>query len=423
MNLTDIQSVLEIAMILCVSFRVRQRKICITGKMVAVIFADVAIIYLVNTEKVEIIYVNVIYIVLFLFCLFQFRERIVRTSCYLAITLLICGIWQLIAYYPLFFVLSFVGLSELIGVVINATGFLCAYLFINLGEFFKKEKLIILKDYKGIFALGFFTIGVLFLALGFKKDFYFSDIESIAILLFCAALSVTIWQWNKRLQEIKNREQEIEILKSYNSAYSQLIDTIKIKQHDFHNDLNAMIGIAYSSENRDNILKKQQELCDCIVQNNKHSKLLNTGEPIIAGMLFVKVSQAEKKGCKVEYTVRSNPINTEMDMIDVIELIGILFDNAIEEVQKYDEIDRGIYFELVGRTNGFYFNIRNRIDRVLKIEEISCMFMKGVSEKGDGRGNGLFKVKRIVDKYKLNFSVEQFENAGEKYISFKMMLI
>ena len=137
----------------------------------------------------------------------------------------------------------------------------------------------------------------------------------------------------------------------------------------------------------------------------------------------MKVLQGEKKGCVIDYRVSSQQMNLKMNMMDVIELIGILFDNAIEEEQKYEDKKRRIYFELKDGENGEYFLIRNRIEKNFRIEEISQMFVKGKSEKGDGRGIGLYKVKRIVHKYNLDFSIDQVEHMGELYISFRIALI
>ena len=116
-------------------------------------------------------------------------------------------------------------------------------------------------------------------------------------------------------------------------------------------------------------------------------------------------------------------MDLKMNMMDVIELIGILFDNAIEEEQKYEDKKRHIYFELADGENGEYFLIKNRIEKNLKIEEISHMFDKGRSEKGEGRGIGLHKASVIVKKYGLDFWVEQTEYMNDSYISFKIALI
>lgn len=422
MVLINFQALFEILMILCISFRLRQQGIRLTRKIVIMIFGDLVVINLVNIQYLDEIYVNAIYVMLLVFLRFQFDEKFSSTCYYFAITLLICGIWQLAAYYPFACIMNAIGYDNSTGTVVNCAGVLATFCFKKWGIIFKKENLTFLKENKGVLVLGVFTTGLLFLTIGFKEDLYFNDIESLAILLFCISLSVTIWQWNSRLQVIKYREKEIELLKNYNTAYSQLVDAVRMKQHDFHNDLNAMLGIAYSAENRDEILKRQQELCDCIIENGKHSKLLNNMNPIITGMLFVKVLQGEKQGCIIDYRVSCQQMDLKMNMMDVVELIGILFDNAIEEEQKYESNKRYIYFELLDRENGEYFLIRNRIEQNLSIEKISRMFDKGKSDKGEGRGIGLYKVNRIIKKYELDFGVEQTEYMNDSYISFKITL-
>ncbi len=425
MIMINLQALFEMLMLLCVSFRIRQQKIQVTGKMIVVILVDLSILGLANLQCIDAIVVNVIYIILFLYCKAQFKERIGSTLYHLTITILLCSIWQLIIYYPVSFILNPMRLSRLTGTMVNLAGIYGSLFLKKGGTYFQKDNLVLvfMKERKGKLILAFMLLAILCLTIGFKDDFHFSNIESLAIILFSLSLSLTIWQWNKRLQEIKYKEKEIEIIKKYNSSYSELIDAIRERQHDFHNDLNAMLGIAYSAEDRDEIVRKQQELCGCIIENNKHSKLLSNKNPIVTGMLFVKILQGEKKGCVVNYRVSGQQMDLKMNMMDVIELIGILFDNAIEEEQKYEDKKRHIYFELADGENGEYFLIKNRIEKNLKIEEISHMFDKGRSEKGEGRGIGLHKASVIVKKYGLDFWVEQTEYMNDSYISFKIALI
>lgn len=58
----------------------------------------------------------------------------------------------------------------------------------------------------------------------------------------------------------------------------------------------------------------------------------------------------------------------------------------------------------------------------LKISELKKMFDKGVSSKGEGRGIGLYNVKQLAKKYKIDFMVENKIYEDENYICFSVII-
>ena len=50
------------------------------------------------------------------------------------------------------------------------------------------------------------------------------------------------------------------------------------------------------------------------------------------------------------------------------------------------------------------------------------MFDKGVSSKGEGRGIGLYNVKQLAKKYKIDFMVENKIYEDENYICFSVII-
>ena len=59
----------------------------------------------------------------------------------------------------------------------------------------------------------------------------------------------------------------------------------------------------------------------------------------------------------------------------------------------------------------------------MKNDEIQRMFEKGYSTKeGENRGIGLYNVKKLIQKYKMDLLVENSPIYEENYISFSVMM-
>lgn len=80
-------------------------------------------------------------------------------------------------------------------------------------------------------------------------------------------------------------------------------------------------------------------------------------------------------------------------MNDLIRALGIFIDNAIEAV---NEEEKGRVLIRIEKKDGILFWIENTCTKELNISRI---FEKGYSDKGEGRGNGLPWVKNMIGKH------------------------
>ena len=56
-------------------------------------------------------------------------------------------------------------------------------------------------------------------------------------------------EWQKSRIDAGKRKTQLELNKLYYSAYEELIQSMREKQHDYKNHINAMQGILYSTDN------------------------------------------------------------------------------------------------------------------------------------------------------------------------------
>ena len=110
--------------------------------------------------------------------------------------------------------------------------------------------------------------------------------------------------------------------------------------------------------------------------------------------LYYKISQAVERNVTVSLDIcPDNFSDTVIDFIDLIRIVGILMDNAIEECIG---LASGIITIRVFQNDEIVsYKISNTIDSQKKEIGIKA----GVSSKGDNRGNGLIIVQNIIEKY------------------------
>lgn len=205
---------------------------------------------------------------------------------------------------------------------------------------------------------------------------------------------------NKQLQEYtcyldKNEDE----LRRFKHDYQNLLDGLKISAQE--DDVQAVINqlVEYSASHfNQKALRKYKGV------NHIHDKNLKS----IAIAKLTKLYDL-----KIDYSFGCDKdiyqIPRSVDVLDLIRIIGITFDNAIEESQKLINKNKqknsarvdAMYYQEDG---DFEFEIRNRIvDRNIDTNNIQ---KKNYSTKNGHMGLGLSNVQKIVHKYENSMLVK-----------------
>lgn len=201
------------------------------------------------------------------------------------------------------------------------------------------------------------------------------------------------------LYKIKYQEKqaELEAYKTYSAAFSDLITQIRARQHEFDNHISALCNLHYICKDYDELVKEQSKYAKDVISNNRFHRLLVSGNPVLAGFLYGKLSSIQEQGIEVSYDFHMSEFKSEIPVYLVVELIGNLLKNAVEAVNS-QEVEKQIHLSCAEDDNEFCLGVRNRSEKI-PFEEIGRFFQKGYSSKGSGRGLGLYNVKEISDKY------------------------
>ena len=221
-----------------------------------------------------------------------------------------------------------------------------------------------------------------------------------------------IWEWQKTRSESEKRKVQLELNRIYYEAYEGLIQSIRERQHDFKNHLNALEGMIYSIDNYDELVLEQKKYLQSIMGELEPARLLTLIEnPLIAGFLNYKVSKAQEMGITTRYHCVLQKRDMGIPEFKLIEMMGILLDNAIEELSSESIADRVLVIELMVEDNIMKFAVSNSYENNNNLD-VSKIFENGYSSKGNGRGIGLSKLKHMMkdNNGEIAVSQEVFEN-------------
>lgn len=243
---------------------------------------------------------------------------------------------------------------------------------------------------------------------------YFMD--QLAICFLIIALMLILWINSEN--EKKHKAEELRTYKLYTKTFEDAVTTIRTKQHEFDNHINAIKCMRYTIHDTEKLINEQGKYCDKILQDNKYNKVLKLNmSPIIVGFLYSKFTAASARGINIDYEVQDIEI-MNISVNDLIEVIGILFDNAVEALEEQG--DKEMEVRMLQSGNMFTVSIAN-ISSWKTNNEIEKFFEYGYSTKGKEHGIGLYRVNMIMKKYKACIQVENITRKDTNYLCFKAM--
>lgn len=264
-----------------------------------------------------------------------------------------------------------------------------------------------------IVVIGIIYIGYLFLALVLYKNVGKLSVESsLMLLIFGSGICVLAYCWQKdkiaMATIIKNQDAH----QIYDESYKELLKDVQKNQHDFNNHLQAIIGMCYTSKDYDELVKNQMEYTNQLIEKDVDYKLLNIKWPLVAGFVHNKINEALQKGIIIKHHVDIVQKVERIPEYVMIEILGIILDNAIEAVENHN--DPIIYLKIDQNQEKFRIIVSNPVDE-LKMNEIGALFEKGYSSKEGHCGIGLGKLKEYSSQYQFQCIVKMLMFHGKKH--------
>lgn len=336
------------------------------------------------------------------------------------------AVFSLIGFLVLNPYLTLLNLSseQLMITPIYRLGYLCImYLFVLLLIFFLKNrnlKLNILDDIdnknKYIIFINF-ALGILALIVQSFITFYYLDKLPIAMtflsfISLLAYFSVNIYSLT-RVMKLNLTTKKLESAEEYNNTLRILHDNVRGFKHDFDNIVTTIGG--YIKTNDMEGLKKYYEQLedDCQRVNNLYilnPEIINNDG--IYNLLTKKYHEADEKDIKVNITFLLNLATLHMKIYEFARILGILLDNAIEASSECKEKIINLTFRNDTKNSRQLIIIENSYSN--KDIDMEKIFEKGISEKENHTGLGLWEVRKLIKK---NNNINLYTSKNDKFFS------
>lgn len=216
-------------------------------------------------------------------------------------------------------------------------------------------------------------------------------IQVIYIRLLIKSISVK--------EEMRLQENDLQQMAEYNHELENNMENIRNIKHDIKNLFLTMGGFVEKSGDEEmkafyaeNIVPfAKQEL----QKSDLYMKLSNVHDESLKSFLYFKIMQGIDQDVDMDLQVQLDHTDNSfcMGQIDLIRILGILLDNAMEEAK----ICNGTVMTSIKENEREYvFTISNTVRRKTREKGV----VAGTTDKGLGRGNGLLIVNKLIRKYK-----------------------
>lgn len=239
----------------------------------------------------------------------------------------------------------------------------------------------------------------LFIAVFNQKLLITNDLQNLKSYLpfanvVAVVLAVLALFSIKELEGKTRRETEMQVLKTNLEQVADLLNSLQIQKHEHTRHIQTLQAMLYLGE-----LEKATEYIEGISESYWHAvDIVQVGHPAVTALLNSKKQVAQTRGVDFDFSVKCNLAGMRIRAWDFCSILGNLVDNALEAVVT-EPFNRVVTVEIKMTDEFFVIYVYNTGPRITKFEQ-SHIFKPGyTTKKSDGRGYGLYVVKKLVDSY------------------------
>lgn len=373
-------------------------KFRLNQKMMVAILSIFVTLELINAYQLSGIFSFVGYVIIFIYCKKQFKRTVWETTLGLLLYVITATVMQYICLSAVSVVVDAEGELYLI---CNGLALIIGILFLPKCNLHKLFAGICRKTGYVAALFSFMSVVAILILLQSKTMFHVEILDFILVVPAIILLLYSILKWHVTQAKIETLETEIQVAETNEKGYQDLLTKVRLRQHEFKNHMAAILSAHYTYKSYEKLVEVQEKYCSRLLCENKYNNLLMLGNSTLVGFLYRKLQDLEEEGIVVQYKVATHIDKMQVPTYYVIEILGILLDNAAEAMQSAEEKD--ISFEARETEDSYEFLVGNPFPYV-SMNEILKWFQLNQTNKGEGRGLGLYHVKCICEE--LNCEIE-----------------
>lgn len=259
-------------------------------------------------------------------------------------------------------------------------------------------------------------IFISFLQLGYNIIFL---VNVFFVIVYSYIFYYALYEKN---ENIFFKEQNKNLLNTLNE-YEKMLDYQRINNHENKNQLLVIKAMIEKKDKKlldyiGEIIKERREDNDVIYTK---TKMIPSGG--LQGLIYQKMLVMQENKIEVILDVNKQVRKIDMNNIsakmnyDICRIIGIILDNAIEEVMKFNKKDREIIISMYV-DDLFFIEVSNKVNNTIDITKIK---EKGYTTKGDEHGYGLNLLEKIIkDNNRIYNEVKIINNVFTQIVKIKM---
>lgn len=222
----------------------------------------------------------------------------------------------------------------------------------------------------------------------------------LSVSLLLVLHLILVYEGRDEQQKERILQQQISLMQQ--SAYIEQMEQIQTEVRRFRHDFKNMMAGMYLQAGEGDLNAVQRFIQEMTEDFDRQAgsqirlmnQLANVHMTEVKGLLLEKLLQMQKAEVACELEVFRPLEGTRIRSVDLCRCLGILLDNAVEEVSGKE--DGQIHVLISSQEQCTTFRVKNTLYGMVDLHRVGT---EGYSTKGNGRGVGLSSYRRITDKY------------------------
>lgn len=382
-------------------------------KTIVAFLGILIILEIVNSNQLNGIFTFLGYVILFAYCMAEFKSSIVETA--ISIILCIVIVTSMQSICVIFANMLWIDAEYARDAVSNIMSLAVFIILLSTDVLHNIKESICQYSKFFIILLVFMSLTILAILLQGK---YFSEVHMqyfVLVIPTFIMLLYVIFKWYAAQSEAERMKEWICAIEGNEKSYEHLLTKVRLRQHALKNHMEAIFSFHYTYKTYEKLVQVEEDYCNQLLKENRYNDLLLLGDNVLVGYLCGKFQGAEDDGIEIDYRITSEISQCRVPIYYVIEMLGILFDNAMEALNGMSR--KEIFFAVCEADDKYEFLIRNPFPYV-PYDDIGEWFGYEKSGKGNGRGLGLYHLKCLCEEWNCDVGCRNMEINEENWIVF-----